>query len=190
MYSDLAPRRGVRAAFSPNNRYFWGRVGTLIALAKWAFVLWALYHALGFFAGFLSSPPILEFRPCLPELAPDEFLVRRMNLTDRVLCSSRWQAIPQPCVCCVHGDCWRDVKILSNGTQMVTMEDDVDDPPPERRLARRIPRTMNVCYMGVGETAFKTCLVEENEKVGDILRAIEFMRGWAASGEDVTPAPS
>jgi hypothetical protein len=190
MYADLAPRRGLFASFSPYNRRSQERwMGCLKTCQVFA-VVCVLYYVLTLVFSILASPRALPFRPCLPDVAPDAPLlerVRRAQTADAPMaCSTQWQATGQPCVCCVGDHCWRGAKIVANGTQMATMVDVVADG---RRLRRRLPRTMNVCYREL-DSEKDRCRLEENERVGDVLRAIEFLRGWPPSGQDVTPAPS
>ena len=190
MYADLAPRRGLFASFSRYNRRSQERAVGCLKTVQYAIVAGVLYYVLTLVYGILASPQALPFRPCLPEIAPDATLVarvRRAQTADAPMaCSTQWQVTGQACVCCVGEHCWRGARVVANGTQMATMVDVVADG---RRLKRRLPRTMNVCYVEMGSGEEK-CRLEENERVGDVLRAIEFLRGWPPSGQDATPAPS
>jgi hypothetical protein len=187
MDRDLYSRRGLFSVFDPYNRRSLERMATLTRCFTWAFIGILVYFVSGMVIGLFTAAEVVDFVPCLPGSEPDAELIRRVRslqtIDTPVACSTRDQVTRQPCVCCVQEDCWRGVEIKHNGTQWRTMEDVVG----QRFLRRRLPRTMNVCYKALD--GHETCRVEEKTKVGDVLRAIELLRGWAPSGEEVPPTP-
>jgi hypothetical protein len=174
MYSDIATRHGLRATLSLDNKHFCARVEKCVIVLLWLGAAFAVYKLFSFNVDIQTAKPILEFVPCDPSHAPSELLVDMLKRG--VMCSTRGQSIAQPCVCCVFGDCWRDVRTVRNSTLTATV---VDRPGPVE-LRRTVPKWMDVCYVGLD--GFEYCKLETGPKVSHVLRAIELLRGWPFAG--------
>jgi hypothetical protein len=126
-----------------------------------------------------NSAPMVDFIPCSLDLPAFKHVVDMTNNTQKIACSTRFQTIEQPCVCCVFGTCWRDVRIVSNSS-FVSIAIDRQEGILYKRI---LPVWMRVCYWGLDDTDYSTCQREENETVGYVLRAVEKIRGWEPAGD-------
>lgn len=97
-------------------------------------------------------------------------------------CTTKGVSRSLPCMCCVHGHCWRDAKIEKNSTAMGTMWDSMANG---RKFKRRLPRYIIVSYKNLGDTG-EYIRQEKDEAVGDVFRAIEMLHNLPPAGEETT----
>lgn len=95
-------------------------------------------------------------------------------------CTTLDTALSMPCLCCVKASrCWSGVEISKNYTALMGNS---FDTVGGRRLRRRLPSAMRVCYT-MGHAA--ECVHEEGPTVPRLLRAIEQLNGWAPAGTEI-----
>jgi hypothetical protein len=176
MNADLCSNYGLKATLSPYNRNFAKRVRNCFYLSFSCFVFVMTYFLLSYAWTQSRSPAILPFVPCSLELTPTRLLIEAMNKSGKITCSTQFQSVPQPCLCCVFGDCWRDAKIVYNSSFSIT----VTDKENGIIRKRKIPKAMTVHYNFLDNNRIVT---EEGTKVSFVLRAIELLKGWSPAGD-------
>lgn len=128
------------------------------------------------FQGWWDPPP--EWMPCFKG-AVSERLIESIITMGPYGCSTQDRKLPAPCLCCVRGACWREIRIASNSTEMRTVVDRVDG----QALRRKVPRSISVCFVPI-DTYDPNCTdISDLGMVSDLLRARELLRGWGHDGE-------
>lgn len=177
---DVRTKYWLQQSMSINNRTFWPRVKKTIkfmAFVSCAYaILWWTSHGVEV----KRSNTIQEYIACNASLEPYTRLVEMTNISGKYSCSTKFQYLAQPCLCCLFDICWRDYYIVpfSNSTTMATVVDRVNGVIYERK----IPKHAEFCYKMWNSSAYDRCIKEEGHKVAYLLRARELLYGWGPAG--------
>lgn len=161
-------------AYSPGTlRRIAAAVRSMIILVVVLVLVWLLMIGLSH----LFGPGPIKWQACIPGITP--YSPINVNLSWPYACSTQNQVSPQPCTCCVEGQCWRAVDIIANSSRMGTYYDHVDGIDGPR--FRRLPEWMFVCTTPLNGV-IQNCTKIYGLTVGRTLRAQELLYGWPPAG--------
>lgn len=180
MYSDVRTKYGLEASLSSNNKKLGPTVKKIINFVALCLLFYFIVEWFKHAQDVNNSVPIQDFVACNNTAHPYTRLIEMTNLTNQIRCSTQYQSVSQPCLCCLEHECWRDYYItpFSNATRQATVRDKIKGIIYERK----IPVSGEFCYMMWNSSKYDKCVKEQGQKVAYLLRARELLYGWGPAG--------
>jgi hypothetical protein len=111
----------------------------------------------------------------------DDLLYDEVIQREPYSCSTVGRRHPAPCICCVQGTCFRDLRLVANHSEDLNVADRL---PSGVALVRPVPKQMDVCLVPVDSDEPNCTSIAHAADVSDYLRARELLRGWAPAGTE------